>query len=169
MGYQCTCTRRRFRRRNAAVLRANAIIPDKVKERAATRYRVSGSCHISTYSTGSHGYAQIGWQIDRKTIGTTAHRAAWELLNGPIPEGMTIDHTCKERRCVNVNHMRLLSNFENARRTSGRDWKLGSCANGHPNSELHTQPSGKRVCPSCRREWTARYNRRRALRLVGDC
>lgn len=107
-------------------------------------------CHVCTYSTGSHGYAQAF-----TTKVTVAHRVAWEAVNGSIPEGMTIDHGCRNRRCVNVRHMRLLSNFENARRTHGRDWPLGYCINGHPNERLHRTNRGRLECQDCRPIWAA--------------
>lgn len=92
------------------------IIPPRVAERAASRFVIDGECHVSTYSTGSHGYAQIGWVPDSATRSTmtTAHRAAWVYANGPIPEGMTVDHTCRNRRCVRVDHLRLLTLAENS-------------------------------------------------------
>ena len=133
------------------------VIPERVKQRAYERWEPDLDCWISTYSVASHGYAQIGWQNAGRTKMVLAHRASWEHINGPVPAGMTLDHTCKNRRCVNPNHLRVLDNYENARRTSGHDWPLGQCINGHDNSQLHTQPSGKRVCSACRKIWDARY------------
>lgn len=117
-------------------------IPKRVAERAFTNWEPSPSgCRISTYSTASHGYAQIGWQ-DRagRMRGTTAHRAAWVHIHGQIPAGLTIDHkpTC-DKRCVHTDHLRKLTNFENGRRTHGKDWPLGECANGHSNKHLFRQ------------------------------
>jgi len=136
--------------------------PERVQVRAISRFTLQAptGCHLSTYSVGGHGYAQVGWRIEGETRTATVlcHRAAWELVHGPIPEGMTVDHLCKTRRCVNVEHLRILTNHENARRTSGRDWPLGYCANGHPNSDLHTQASGRRVCTPCHNDWQRRYN-----------
>lgn len=76
---------------------------------------------------------------------------------GPVPLGHTLDHLCKQKRCVNPAHMRILTNYENARRTSGRDWPLGQCVNGHSNSNSYRQPSGKRVCRPCKKEYSRRY------------
>lgn len=90
-------------------------IPDDVCRRAAAKWVEDESgCWISTYSTSSSGYAQIGWaQGPRKrTVG--AHRAAWSHWFGAIPVGMTVDHTCHRKRCVRPGHMRLLSNLANA-------------------------------------------------------
>jgi hypothetical protein len=135
-------------------------IPERVSERAATKYVVAGECWLSTYSISSHGYAQIGWQDqDKKMRGTTAHRAAWVHYNGPIPVRMTVDHdhdVCGNRPCVRPGHLRLLSNFDNGRRTAGRNWPLGQCIDGHPDSELIVV-SGKRLCGSCRNTWQRTY------------
>ena len=139
-------------------------IPDRVASRAANRW-IAGEngCRISTYSVGSHGYAQIGWQDPDHRHVVTAHRAAWVWANGQqIPVGMTIDHLCKNRRCVNPDHLRLISNFENARRTSGSDWQMGMCKHGHPNSEIRYQPSGKAYCGICSKEWSRRARVRKA-------
>ena len=139
-------------------MKASQIIPPAAAERAFTRWVESADgCLISTYSVASHGYAQIGWNRTSGRGMTTAHRAAWVHANGQIPDGMTIDHMCKNRRCVNVKHLRVLSNFENARRTSGRDWPLGECANGHPNSEIIPGSNGKLKCRPCTLEYSRRY------------
>ena len=122
-------------------------------------------CLVSRYSVGSHGYAQIGWQHGEDRTVTLAHRAAWIYTFGPIANGMTVDHLCKNRKCVNVAHMRILSNFENARRTSGRDWPVGTCVNGHSNDRL-TVRRGKRTCPDCCAVWQARYQEKAARRLA---
>jgi hypothetical protein len=45
-----------------------------------------------------------------------AHRLAWELERGPIPEGLTIDHLCRNRGCINVRHMEVVTLAENIRR-----------------------------------------------------
>ena len=134
-------------------------IPERVAQRALTRYTLDPStgCHISTYSVASHGYAQIGWHEDGERTVTLVHRVVWAATFGPIPEGMTVDHMCKRRTCCNVEHLRLLTNYENARRTDGRDWPVGRCINGHPNSESYQQPRGKRICRPCNEAAQARY------------
>ena len=142
----------------------SVFIPSRPAQRAHDNVTPApDGCWISNYSIGSHGYAQVGWKDPDadKMRGTTAHRASWVHANGrQIPDGMTVDHTCKNRRCVNPAHLRLLSNFENARRTSGRDWQLGSCINGHSNEHL-TYRGAKRACGICRAEWDARWRAKR--------
>lgn len=137
-------------------------IPDRVKFRAANKWIADGDCRISTYSVGSHGYAQIGWGEDGKNHIVLAHRAAWEFHMGPVPIGYTLDHQCKVKKCINPAHLRILPNFENARRTDGRDWALGQCVNGHPNSELREYSRGpglpkRKRCSVCNGDYQRRY------------
>lgn len=144
--------------------RTPIVIPDRVALRALRAFELDEAtgCHISTYSTGSHGYAQIGWHDDTGRRATTAHRAAWCAVHGQIPEGLTVDHTCKNRRCVNVAHLRLLPNYENARRTFGRDWEPdGKCIAGHGPEHLYQIPSGRIRCRICNREAQTRHNHKR--------
>lgn len=48
-----------------------------------------------------------------------AHRYAWQRANGEIPEGSMIDHACHNRACVEIAHLRLATNAQNARNRSG--------------------------------------------------
>lgn len=141
-------------------------VPERVAQRAYERVDVDeNGCWISRYSVASHGYAQIGWQ-DTKVHMVLAHRAAWVHVNGQMPLGMTLDHLCKTRRCVNPDHLRLLPNYENARRVAGGDWPLGYCANGHPNSarteRIVVGKSGRKrvgtICEPCRSIYSRRYD-----------
>lgn len=142
-------------------------IPERVRERAYERWEADGDCWISTYSVASHGYAQIGWNNKPERHVVLAHRAAWEHINGPVPGGMTIDHLCKQRRCVNPAHLRVLDNYENARRTQGRDWPLGQCVNGHSNEHLKDYDNGKRHCSICASEiWKSGPRGSRGVRSV---
>jgi len=139
-------------------------VPERVARRAYERVDVNeDGCWISQYSTASHGYSQIGWQEGGSRHIVLGHRAAWVHVNGQMPLGMTIDHVCKTRRCVNPDHLRMLPNYENARRVSGKDWPIGYCAQGHPNSDLVEQrwiSAGRRgpVCAKCRSIYIGRSN-----------
>lgn len=82
-----------------------------------------------------------------------AHRLAWEDANGPIPSGMTIDHLCRNRSCVNVQHMEVVTRAENNKRQARSAG--GLCKSGHsldgPNA-LYVRRSGVSECRECRRE-----------------
>ena len=105
------------------------------------------SCILWTKSVGSHGYGQT-W--DGETV-VLAHRYEWEKLHGPIPDGMTIDHICRVRRCINVEHLRLLSNVDNAK-DNGQSKKT-HCAAGHAFTASNTfySKEGWRRCRECSR------------------
>jgi hypothetical protein len=49
-----------------------------------------------------------------------AHRISWELFRGPIPHGLTIDHLCENKHCVNPNHLEPVTSVENSRRWSAK-------------------------------------------------
>ena len=111
-------------------------IPERVYQRLmhnADRDEVTG-CLISRYSTGSHGYSQIGWNAGGRVRMILGHRARWIHDVGPIAEGMTIDHKQSgcHRKCIELSHLREIPNLENARRNQGRDWPAGAiCWRGH--------------------------------------
>jgi hypothetical protein len=67
---------------------------------------------------GAHGYGAVWWDGHSRR----AHRVIYEVLVGPIPKAMTIDHLCAVKTCVNVNHMELVSRAENGRRGAARQW-----------------------------------------------
>lgn len=148
-------------------------VPDRVAQRALANVDIQpDGCWISRYSTSTHGYAQVGWSTRRVAGGprsrmVLAHRAAWVAVHGQVPLGMTIDHTCKTRRCVNPAHLRLLPNFENARRVGGKDWPIGECANGHSTEHLFSvrglrnkagRPRKAMGCAVCYKLYAARGN-----------
>ena len=128
--------------------------PQRVVERLTSKV-VAGpnECVVSTYSTGSHGYSQIGWSEGGVTHMRLGHRVAYEAARGPIPDGMTVDHTCRNRRCVNPLHLRLLSNKVNGT-LNGNALKT-HCPQGHPydeaNTDLRRHRSGRlhRSCRAC--------------------
>ncbi|KDS94138.1 hypothetical protein DHOM_02780 [Dermabacter hominis 1368] len=112
----------------------------------------------------SHGYAQIGWQDKGCRQVVTAHRASWVHFNGQIPEGMTIDHICRNRQCINPDHLRLMSNLDNARGGGGLHLNkpkatTKTCIRGHVVLEF---TNGDKRCRECHQEW-ARRKRARQL------
>jgi hypothetical protein len=88
-----------------------------------------------------------------------AHRVAYEVLIGPIPEGLTIDHICKNPGCVNPSHMEPVTQGENLRRSeswSGQNMRKTHCPQGHPyeGDNLKLTKEGFRQCRICTREKT---------------
>ena len=76
---------------------------------------VWSSCIVWTGGTTAGGYGQL--RVNGRMV--YAHRYAWERANGPIPEGVVIDHRCWVRSCVNVDHLRLATRAQNTQNLSG--------------------------------------------------
>jgi hypothetical protein len=97
-------------------------------------------------------------------VSQLVHRLAWEDVRGPIPDGMTIDHICRVRNCVNVEHLELVTIAENNRRkkVAGGLHVGGQCIEGHDITDLtaYRHPRGHIECRICRTE------KRRAARLA---
>lgn len=74
-----------------------------------------GECLVWQYGVGQNGYGYLF--VD----GTSqlAHRYAWERVNGPITSGLHVDHTCWNRACVEVAHLRLATPAQNGANQSG--------------------------------------------------
>jgi len=94
---------------------------------------------------------------------TAAHRVTYEMHRGPIPEGLTLDHLCRNKGCVNPDHLEAVVLRENiVRGTSpaAARAKQTHCKHGHPLSGDNVQRQRKtgRRCGICRRAYQkARY------------
>lgn len=114
-------------------------------------------CWISGYATNRDGYTLI--RIPSTRISRLLHRVTYTLLVGPIPEGMTLDHLCRVRRCCNPEHLEPVTNVENVMRGEGFAPKYATathCVNGHEftpeNTRTRTRPEGGRDCKACNTE-----------------
>lgn len=98
-----------------------------------------------------YGFLQIR---SRSRVPIGAHRLSYELHVGPIPEGLTVDHLCFNPPCVRPDHLRLLTNSENAK--NQRDAYKTHCKRGHEytpeNTRIKTGGNGKRDCKTCHRD-----------------
>ncbi len=64
----------------------------------------------------SWGYGKVAWQLADSRRWWMAHRASYELLVGPIPTGLSLDHLCRNRSCINPQHLEPVTIAENNRR-----------------------------------------------------
>lgn len=112
---------------------------------------------------GYHNEAGYG-MINIKNKPYRAHRLAYEMLVGPIPEGLHIDHLCRVRDCVNPAHMEPVTNLENTRRGIGglmaskRNAAITHCRQGHEFTPENTVMRGSKTrkfrgCRLCVKEW----------------
>lgn len=94
---------------------------------------------------------------------TYAHRWSYEHFVGPIPDGMHLDHLCRNRRCVNPQHLEPVTCRENLLRGTGasaRNAIKTHCPAGHPyeGDNLYFHPIRKqRICRACGRLRAQRY------------
>jgi len=126
-----------------------------VAHRLALKYRVDEEtgCWLWIGAT-ARGYGQI-W-VDGRT--QPAHRIAYELLVGPIPEGLQLDHLCRVRHCVNPEHLEPVTNRENILRGVSivpQNAAKTHCPQNHPYDDANTYyegPARWRRCLTCKRE-----------------
>jgi len=111
-----------------------------------TRYadrieRRPDGCWIWKGRVDKDGYGRVGGTV-------AAHRMVWEIERGPIPEGMTLDHLCSTRPCVNPTHLEPVTYHVNRRRVDER------------------RRAREPVCQRCGGEWTIN---RRGVRHCQPC
>jgi hypothetical protein len=150
----------------------------KAWRRILDRTMVTDQCWIFLGAQSGKGYgcASIGGQSK------SAHRISYEVNNGPIPAGMTVDHTCHDpavcvggkcvhRLCVNPEHLSIETTEDNSARQTPA--AATHCGHGHLYTDLTTgYSSGRRYCKACRSERSAeaarvrpeRHARSRAIR-----
>jgi hypothetical protein len=119
----------------------------------------TGRCWRWKRRPNAIGYSrlQVG---DKREL---AHRISYQLHKGEIPNGLEIDHLCRNRACVNPNHLEAVTRKVNLERGAHPRRELTHCIHGHPFSgtNLILRPNGGRWCRICRinisRRWRARH------------
>jgi hypothetical protein len=109
-----------------------------------------GPCWLWTAKLSNGGYGQFNVGNIKLRY---AHCVAYELLIGPILEGLDLDHLCRVRHCVNPAHLEPVTRRENCRRGEVGQYNVRKthCPRGHPYDETNTyrDKNGKRYCRAC--------------------
>lgn len=127
----------------------------------------TGACWLWTGST-RRGYG-VFWNGGRRY---PAHRWSFEWSNGPIPDGLVIDHMCRVRSCVNPAHLRAVTqrvNVMSGDTIVAAEAARTVCRNGHPltDENVRMTPEGWRECLPCTRaRWRRKVERRKRERSI---
>lgn len=128
--------------------------PKTVAGRIANSIEVTESgCWEWTMSIDAQGYGRIS--IDGYSA-YAVHRASYETFVGPIPDGLVIDHLCRNRCCCNPDHLETVTMQVNTLRGEGagaKNARKTHCIRGHEFTEANTYRYGDgwRACRACRR------------------
>lgn len=130
-------------------------------DRLVSKIAIGDDCWEWTAQRSPKGYGRF-------QVGNTnclAHRVVYEAVVGPIPEGLELDHLCRNRGCVNPDHLEPVTHAENMRRGVAGERLAAKthCSKGHVYDEANTYRRRDRVgrnCRACMREAERRYRER---------
>ena len=111
------------------------------EKRFFQKVKKTDNCWIWT-AQKTKGYGRF--HQNSKVGDVMAHRFSYELEKGKIPDGLYLDHLCRNRGCVNPKHLEPVTNKENILRGNG----------------LCAKNAKKKYCPKCRGKWTQEKDRR---------
>lgn len=119
---------------------------------------VETRCWVWTAGTFTTGYGMF-------TFGSypyLAHRASYQHFVGPVPDGLELDHLCRNTLCVNPDHLEAVTHSMNCKRER---LTRTHCPSGHPYTEENTYTwRNERMCRTCRRERMQIFYLRRKAR-----
>ena len=135
---------------------------DNILNRLFSHIKKTDTCWVWESGKDKDGYGFTSIKSRYKL----AHRVVYELLVGEIPQGLQLDHLCRNRSCVNPNHLEPVTSRENTMRGNGPsslNAKKNLCKSGHEFTEKNTyiarRPNDKveRQCRECRYLANQRY------------
>lgn len=130
-------------------------------ERWMVRVDASGDCWQWVGRYVPAGYGMLGNEF--------AHRLAWVLFVGPIPDDMVVDHMCRNRGCVNPDHLQVVTQATNLAQSPATTAGRHRCRNGHPFTSENTyvincgDGSVRRKCRTCQLRSMAKQRARKKV------
>jgi hypothetical protein len=126
-----------------------------IEERFWTKVnKLELGCWIWTGTKNEKGYGTLA-VYDGRNKSVRAHRISYELFHGRIPNGMVIDHICRNRLCVNPHHLRAVdhrtNSIENSSSVTAINFAKTHCNRGHELSGYNLiEEPGRRRCRECK-------------------
>lgn len=159
--------RRERNARNRGAFR-RGLPDDFATERFWRHVEKTPDCWNWTGVLAGGGYGKFNFRY----VGIQAHRVSFFLAGRVIPDGMVLDHLCRNRRCVRPDHLEAVTERENVHRgispAAGNALKT-HCPRGHEYTDFNTYVGfkGKRHCRTCERvRWSRKGTASRARRTA---
>lgn len=151
----------------AARLGALRPLPDTTHDRLWSKVKQDGDCWVWTGYKDPSGYGRLGF---RDSV-WLAHRVSYTLMIEEIPDGLQLDHLCRNRACVNPYHLEPVPPEVNRLRGNiNQNVGKTHCKHGHPldGENLYTNPDGCRHCRECQRRRKREHREARRANVQGE-